>query len=109
MKVLFAGLLLCLSLTAPAFASETIFDIYGPVARLERWPIYNGTTLQGYRQTITVNGNTYPLLGSVKVQRRVNPAAMYPLVPARFSDVEPGKLVNIRLNGHMVFEIILER
>lgn len=109
MKKLFAGMLLCLWLTAPVLASETIYDIYGPVAKLERWPIYNGTALQGYRMTITVNGNTYPLLGSVKVQRRSNPHAMYPLVPASFSDVEPGRLVNIRLNGHMVFEIILER
>jgi hypothetical protein len=109
MKKLFAGILLCLWLTAPVFASETTYDIYGTVAKLEKWPIYNGTELQGYRQTITVNGNTYPLLGSVKVQRRSNPPAMYPLVPARFSDVGPGTLVNIRLNGHMVFEIILER
>lgn len=109
MKKLFAGILLCLLVTAPVIASETIYDIYGVVAKLEKWPIYNGTVFQGYRQTITVNGNTYPLLGSVKIQRRGNPPAMYPLVPARFSDVQPGKHVNIRLNGHMVFEIILER
>jgi hypothetical protein len=109
MKKIFAGILLCLYLVAPGLASETIFDIYGPVTKIEKWPIYNGTALQGYRQTITVKGNTYPLLGSVNVQRRVNPPAMYPLAPARFSDVQPGKVVNLRLSGHMVFEIILER
>lgn len=109
MKILLAGMFLCLCLAVPIFASETIYDVYGPVSKLEKWPIYNGTVFQGYRQTITLNGNAYPLSGAVKVQRRVNPLAMYPLVSAKFSDVQPGKFVNIRLNGHMVFEIILER
>lgn len=109
MKKLIAGVLLSFWLVMPVLASETIYDIYGPVAKIEKWPIYNGTALQGYRQTITVNDNTYPLMGSVKVLRRVNPPAMYPVAPARFTDVEPGKLVNLRLKGHMVFEINLER
>ena len=107
-KILMVLFLVAVWIT-PAMASETIFDIYGVVAKLEKWPIYNGVALQGYRQTITVNNNTYPLMGSVKVQRRVNPPAMYPLETARFSDVQPGKSVNLRLNGHMVYEIILER
>jgi hypothetical protein len=109
MKKIITVMFLLLWLTAPTFASETLYDIYGSVEKLEKWPIYNGTSFQGYRQTITVNGNTYPLLGSVKVQRKRNPPAMYPLDSAKFSNVQPGKHVNIRLNGHMVFEIILER
>jgi len=109
MKIRLMGLVLGLWFAMSAFASETIYDIYGAVEKIEKWPIYNGTSLQGYRETITVNGNTYPLMGSVKVLRRVKPPAMYPVTPARFIDVEPGKLVNIRLKGHMVFEINLER
>ena len=92
-----------------AWASETIYDIYGQVSKIEEWPIYNGTTLQGYMKTITVNGNAYPLDAKLKVLRRVNPPSMYPTEPARFSEVQPGTSVDLRLNGHMVFEIVIER
>lgn len=108
MKKLFAGMLLCLWFTSSVFSSETIFNISGPVTKLQKWPIYSDTSFQGYRQTITVNGNTYPLLESVKV-KRIDPPDTYTFIPAQFSEVQPGRQVTLRLDGHMVFEIILER
>lgn len=106
---LFAGALLFLCFALPAFASETIYDIYGTVSKIEEWPIYLDSHLQGHIKTITVNGQSYPLPSKVKVSRAVNYPAMYPKESARFSDVRPGGMVNLRLNGHSVEEIILER
>jgi hypothetical protein len=94
---------------AASHASDTINDIYGPVGRIEEWPVYNGTSLQGYMKTITVNGQAYPLDPNLKVVREINPPAMYPREQARLSDVQPGTNVDLRLSGHMVFEIVIER
>lgn len=109
MKRLFMMLTAFLLYGVGAYASDTIIDIYGQVSRIEEWPLYNGDSLQGYMKTITINGQAYPLDSRLKVFRRVNPPAMYPLESARHSDVQPGTSVDLRLSGHMVFEIIIER
>lgn len=109
MKRLFIILAALLLNCAGTYASDTIIDIYGQVSRIEEWPLYNGDSLQGYMKTITINGQAYPLDSRLKVYRRVNPPAMYPTESARLSDVQPGTSVDLRLSGHMVFEIIIER
>lgn len=109
MKKLLVGLLFGACLASTAFASETIYDVYGTVSRIQEQPIYLGSQLQGYITTITVNGQAYPLPAKPKVFRAINYPAMYPKESARFSDVQPGRLVNLRLNGHSVIEIVIER
>lgn len=109
MRWLFCVFMLLVVNLSTALASETVYDIYGKVSKIESWPEYNGTAFQGYLKTITVNGQAYPLAAKLKVSRRVNPPAMYPVEVARFSDVQPGKYVDLRLSGHMVFEIVIER
>jgi len=109
MNKFFLGILISLCLTTTVFASDTIHDIYGTVSRIEDWPIYLGTQLQGHIKTITVNEQSYPLPSNPKVFRAVDYPAMYPKVPASFSEVRQGSIVNLRLNGHSVIEIILGR
>lgn len=109
MKMLIAGMLFCMGVTAVVHASETNYDVYGTVAGIDTWPVYLGSRFQGNIRTITVNGRSYPLPAQPKVFRAVNYPAMYPKVPASFSEVYPGRIVNLRLNGHSVTEIILER
>lgn len=109
MKKLFLHLALVFFCAISSHASETTYDIYGPVTRIEEWPIYLGEKLQGHITTITVNGQSYPLVAKPKVFRATNYPAMYPKAPASLSDVWPGRNVNLRLNGHSVFEIIVTR
>lgn len=90
-------------------ASESLYDIYGTVHKIEEWPIYLEGRLQGHITTITVNDQAYPLVAKPQVFRATNYPAMYPKAPAGLSEVQPGKNVNMRLNGHSVFEIILTR
>lgn len=90
-------------------ASESLYDIYGTVNKIEEWPIYLEGRLQGHITTITVNDQAYPLVAKPQVFRATNYPAMYPKAPARLSEVQPGRNVNMRLNGHSVFEIILTR
>ncbi len=109
MKKWLTGVLLSFLLTVPAFGSETFYDVYGTVSEIKEWPIYLGTQFQGYIKTITVNGQAYPLVSKPNVFRATNYPAMYPKVPASFSDVQTGRLVNLRLNGHSVIEVVIER
>ena len=109
MGKLIAGVMVCLCFTVTVFASESIYDVYGTVLKIEEWPSYLGSHLQGHITTITVNGQSYPLSAQPKVFRATNYPAMYPKVPARFSEVNPGSIVNLRLHGHSVIEIILGR
>lgn len=103
----------CLLIVAFAFSSayggESFYDVYGAVSRIEQWPLYLNGTLQGRLTTITVNGQSYPVVARPKVFHADNPPAMYPRHPARWSDIHEGSQVNLRLNGHSVQEIILMR
>lgn len=96
-------------LVSTAQASDSLYDIYGQVTKVDDWPIYLGEKLQGHIKTITVNNQSFPVVAKPQVFRATNYPAMYPKVPASLSEVYPGKNVNLRLNGHSVFEIILTR
>ena len=109
MRRVFLVLMLASTMISVAQASDTVYDIFGQISRFDEWPIYNGTSLQGYQKTITVNGQAYPLDPKVKVLRKIRPPAMYPTELASLSHVTPGINVDLRLSGHMVFEIIIER
>ena len=116
MKQLFLTLLLVILCASVSNSSDSIIDIYGPVTSVDITPINNsseafgdGGQSTGYRRSITVRDKRYPLSSKLVIMRAVHPPAMYPKVPARLSDVTPGINVNLRLSGHSVIEIVIER
>ena len=116
MKQIYLTLLLVVFSVSVSNSSESIIDIYGPVNSVDITQINNssassgeGGHLTGYRRSITVREKKYPLSSKLVVTRAANPPAMYPKVPARLSDVSPGMNVNLRLSGHSVVEIVIER
>lgn len=104
-----ACLLTAVFFCSHVYGSESFYDVYGTVSRIDEWPLYLNGTLQGRLTTITVNGQSYPVVARPKVFHADNPPAMYPKYPARWSDIQEGSQVNLRLNGHSVVEIILTR
>lgn len=109
MKWIVMWILTSLLLVSAVQASDSLYDVYGAVTKIEEWPIYLDGRLQGHIKTITLNGQSYPVVARPQVFRATNYPAMYPKVPTSFSEVLPGRNVNLRLNGHSVFEIILTR
>lgn len=114
MKSVALSMLLMMFLVSGLHASDSINDIYGSVTSIDITPVYGGGEsgskgrVLGYRRSITVLGNTYPLDSKLVVTRVENPPAMYPKVPAKLDHVTPGKYVNLRLSGHSVIEIVIQ-
>lgn len=109
-------LILTAILCSGVYASDSIVDLYGIITSVDLTPIIskgggeNGDSggIVGYRRSITMQGKTYPMASKMMVSRLLNPPAMYPKAPAKLSDVQQGKLVNLRLSGHSVIEVVLQ-